>query len=236
LKIVALIPARKGSKGLKDKNIKDLLGQPLMSYSIEAAMSCSKINKVYLNSDSEQYLSIGSQFGAEPFLRPSELSNDTATMQSVLAHFCHSLASRGEVYDAVIILYPVYPFRTSEDLDNTVRFFLDNGEGRPLIGVIEPHTHPYLCYERNDNGKIKNVMGIDENKFYRRQQYPLYYQLTMWACIIPTNAVSTLNSQLIGPDSFGYFVPNNIPHVNIDTQFDFDFAEFLFRKYKSEFK
>ena len=84
------------------------------------------------------------------------------------------------------------------------------------------------------NGQLNNVMGIDENRFYRRQQYPEYYQLTHWALMLPTNSISKLNNQLICSDSYGYFVPKgkNI-HVNIDELIDFQFAEFLLKNYQN---
>lgn len=227
MKIVAMIPARSGSKGLADKNIKKLLGRPLISYTIEAASQCSEINAVYLNSDSEKYLEVGKKFGAKSFLRSEALSTDTASMKSVLEDFHIKLTQKNEFFDAVIVLYPVYPLRNSNHLSKIIQAFKLRGGKKTLIGLKNPKTHPYLCYEKDENDNIHNVMNIDVNQYYRRQQYPLYFELTHWACVIPVDSISSLNSQLICSDSFGYIIPEDIPVVNIDTQIDFDFAEFL---------
>ena len=228
MKIVAIIPARKNSRGLPDKNIKLLCGKPLISHTIESACRCSEVNEVYLNSDSEAYLEVGEKYGAKRFLRPPEHATDEASMKSVIDHFVGELEQRGEHFDAVLVLYPVYPFRTSEDLSNIIDAFESQGGNIPLIGIKEPVTHPYLCYERKDNGQLRNVMNIDENKFYRRQQYPEYYQITHWALMLPFKSISKLNNQLICSDSFGYLVPKDKKtHVNIDELIDLQLAEFF---------
>jgi len=235
MKIVALIPARENSQGLPGKNIKLLCGKPLISYTIESACSCPKVNEVYLNSDSEDYLEIGEKYGAKKFLRPPEHATNEASMKSVIGNFIEKLEQESANFDAVLVLYPVYPLRTSEHLTNIIEAFEAQGGNTPLIGIKEPFTHPYLCYERKANGQLKNVMGIDENQFYRRQQYPEYYQITHWATMLPTHSISKLNNQLICSDSFGYSVPKgkNI-HVNIDELIDFQFAEFLLKNYQKE--
>ena len=233
MKIVAFIPARSGSKGLPDKNIKELLGRPLISYSIEAARLCPKISEVYLNSDSEEYLKIGESYGAKPFLRPRELSTDTSTMKSVLEHFSDTLTARKEFYDAIIVLYPVYPVRNHEDLSGIIEAFEARDKKVPLIGLRQPKTHPFLCYEKDSSGHIASVMEIDENKYYRRQQYPEYYELTLWACITPPGSIPSMNAQLICRDTIGYVLPPDVQDVNIDTQADFDYAEYLLRKLRA---
>ena len=224
MRIVAMIPARSGSKGLINKNIMNLQGKPLMSYTIEAACQCSEINAVYLNSDSKNYLEIGNKYGAKSFLRSQSFSTDTTSMKSVLEDFSAKLAHQNELYDAVIVLYPVYPLRSTRHLTNIVQVFKSKGGKKALIGLKEPKTHPYLCYEKDN---IQNVMRINVDQYYRRQQYPLYYELTHWACVIPVDSISQLNAQLLCPDSFGYIISKDIPVVNIDTQMDFDYATFL---------
>lgn len=227
MRIVALIPARRGSKGLKDKNIKCLGGKPLIGIAAEAAKGCADVTEVYLNSDDEDYLKLGQEYGAKPFMRPDDLANDTATMQSVVTHFAETLERRGEHYDALILLYPVYPFRTSEDLSNILQSYRNEASGRPLIGMKTPKTHPYLCYERDQHGGITNLMGIDENQYYRRQQYPNYFEITHWACVLPFARIKQANAQLLYSDSFGYLIEQDLHLVNIDTELDFMFAELL---------
>lgn len=235
MKIVALVPARKNSIGLPGKNIKLLCGKPLISYSIEAASRCPEIDKVYINSDSENYLEIGAKYGADKFLRPHEYATSLATMKSVIEHFIKELERDNKHFDAVLVLYPVYPFRTSEDLTKIVEAFEAQGWNTPLVGLKETSTHPYLCYERKTDGQIKNVMDIDPNQYYRRQQYPEYYELTHWALMLPTKSIPNLNNQLICSDSFSYIVPKEKAVINIDNIIDFQFAEFLLQNYPKEY-
>jgi CMP-N,N'-diacetyllegionaminic acid synthase len=220
-----MIPARCGSKGLPNKNIKKLLGEPLLSYPIKIAKRSTLISKVYLNSDSEEYLNIGSTYGAEPFERSKEFSTDEISMKSVVLNFLKTLSDRNEYYDAIMPLYPVFPNRTSENLTQIINTFKSLGGNRPIIGLKKPITHPYLCYKRDTDGQIENVMGIDENQFYRRQEYPEYYQMTHWALMLPTQSIKKLNAQLVCAESFGYIIADSRLCVDVDTILDFKLAD-----------
>ena len=233
MRIVALIPARSGSKRVPDKNIKLLLGKPLLSYAIDSAVNCKLVNDVYVSSDSKHYLDIGKQFGAKPCLRSASTAMDESNMRDVVDEFLLFLSGQGIYFDAIIILYPAHPIRTFRHVENVLKSYLNQGNQRPLVGLITPTTHPYLCYERDGKGHINTVMNIDENSFYRHQQYPKYYQLTLWACVVPVDSVKHLNAQMICSDSYGYIIPERVPFVNIDTPLDFEFAEFLMQKIKS---
>ena len=235
MKIVGLVPARKNSQGLLNKNIKLLNGKPLISYSIESAIKCKYIDEVYINSDSKEYIDIGTSYGAKPFLRSFDLATDEVPMKDVLLNFLENLKNKNIFYDAVILLYPVYPFRTSFHLSKIIETFESRGPYSSLVGIKKPNTHPFLCYKRNNSGSIQNIMKFDEDVYYRRQNYPLYYEITHWACIVSTKSINSLNNQLINRNTFGYLVPKEFPIVNIDTINDFDYAEFLINnsKYKN---
>ena len=233
MSIVGLVPARAGSKRVPDKNIKPLLGKHLLGYTVEAAINCNQIESVYVNSDSEHYLEIGSQFGANTYLRPPHLATDNSSINEVVEDFINFLFSHGEYYDAVLLLCPVYPIRTSTHLENIIESFLGEANQRPLIGLRIPQSHLYLCYKRNENGYVNSVMDIDENTFYRHQLFPEYYEMTLWACVVSVQDVKHLNARMICSDSYGYIIPERIPFVNIDTPLDFEFAEFIMQKVKS---
>jgi len=230
LKIVALVPARAGSKRVPNKNIKPLLGKPLIGYAVESAKNCKLVETVYVNSDSHNYLQIGGLFGAKTYLRSPHLSTDNSSMNEVVEDFINFLFSHGEYYDAVLLLCPVYPIRASTHLENIIESFLREANQRPLIGLKIPQSHPYLCYKRNENGYVNSVMDINENTFYRHQLYPKYYEMTLWACIVSIQDVKHLNARMICSDSYGYIIPKHIPFINIDTPLDFEFAEFLMQK------
>jgi CMP-N-acetylneuraminic acid synthetase len=233
MKVVAMIPARAGSKRVPGKNIKPLLGKPLLGYTVEAATNCSQIESVYVNSDSEHYLEIGSQFGANTYFRPPRLATDNSNIKEVVEDFLLFLSNQGEHYDEIIVLFPVYPIRTSKHLTNIIECYFAEGSQRPLTGLKAVKEHPYLCYKRDEKGYIKSIMDIDENIYYRHQQYPKYYLSTLWACIVPTKSVAYLNANMRCSDSYGYIIPERVPFVNIDTSLDFEFAEFLMQKVKS---
>jgi len=233
LKIVALVPARAGSKRVPDKNIKHLLGKPLLGYAVEAAINCDLIESVYVNSDSEHYLEIGSQFGANTYFRPPYLAADNSNIKEVVEDFLLFLSNQEKNYDVIIVLFPVYPIRTSKHLVNIIECFFAEGSQRPLTGLRAVKEHPYLCHKRDGKGHIKSIMDIDENVYYRYQQYPKYYLSTLWACVVPTKSVAYLNASMRCSDSYGYIIPEHVPFVNIDTPHDFEFAEFLMQKIQS---
>ncbi len=222
-----MIPARSGSKGLPNKNIMNLCGRPLMGYSIEAALGCEKIKEVFVNSESKEYLDLGRDLGAQPFLRPIDIANDDTSMHSVVSNFVEGLESKGNIIDAVIVLYPVYPLRNSDDLTRILTEFEEIGVDRSLIGMKAPDTHPYLCYKLDEYNSLKPVMNPDPNIHYRRQTYPKQYELTHWACVLPVNILPTLNAQLMNEYTYGYIIPNLTHIVDIDTILDFQYAEFL---------
>ncbi len=227
MKIDALVPARCCSKGLPLKNIKMLHNKPLINYSIEAGLGCPEIEKVYLSSDNEEYLNIAESCGALPILRSKEFSSDSTTMKDVVANFEQTMNHRGKYFDAIVLLYPVYPLRNSDDLSNIIKTFKTLIPTVSLVGMKNSNTHPFLFFDRKKTGKFTSVIPYEADQFYRRQQYPHYYELSHWACVIPALTISKLNSQLLNHQTYGYLIPDDIPLVNIDTLNDFLFADFL---------
>jgi len=230
MKVVALIPARAGSKRVPNKNIKLLLGKPLISYAIEAALNCKLVSEVYVNSDSQQYLNIGSQYGAKSYLRPPHLATDKSSIKEVVLDFMQFLSSLRKNYNAIIVLFPVYPIRTSKHLENIIETYFTEASQRPLIGLKAPLTHPYLCYKRDEKGYINALNDINEDIYYRQQDYPKYYASTLWACVVSLKSMIYLNANMKCSNSYGYILPEHIPFVNIDTHIDFEFAEFIMQK------
>lgn len=222
-----MIPAREGSRGLPEKNIKDLLGKPLISYSISSALKCEKINSVYFNSDGDRYLDIGEKWGAKIYKRPAELGENNTSMKDVLIDFCNYLNKKQKKFDAIIILYPTNPLRTVTFITEFIDQFYLMGGNFPFISVKKPRTHPFLCYKRNANGNLEKLFEFDENKFYRRQQYPNYYRLAGGNYIIPANYIHEINAQLFCNKSYSYILPDDEPYVDIDTKLDFEIAEYF---------
>lgn len=119
MRAIAIIPARSGSKGLKDKNIKELNGKPMMAYTIEAANSCGIFDCVHVSTDSEKYANIARKYGADvPFLRGDELSGDNSSSWNFVRYVLFMYSKLGIEYDLFSLLQPTSPLRTAEDINN----------------------------------------------------------------------------------------------------------------------
>ena len=120
--VVAIIPARGGSKGVPNKNIKDLCGKPLIAYTIECALKSKLLSHIVVSTDSQKVASIASQYGINvPSLRPPELSNDTALTIDVISHEINNLKAQNQFFDYVMLLQPTVPFRTPSDIDLAIQ-------------------------------------------------------------------------------------------------------------------
>ncbi|WP_455815880.1 acylneuraminate cytidylyltransferase family protein [Clostridium butyricum] len=123
-KIIAIIPARSGSKGLKDKNIKEINGKPLIAYTIESAIKSNVFKDVLVSTDSKKYLEIAVKYGAYvPFLRNEKLAKDTSSTNDVIEDVLTQLKKIGKEYDAFMLLQPTSPLRSIEDIKNALKLF-----------------------------------------------------------------------------------------------------------------
>lgn len=222
-----MVPARSGSKGLPNKNIRHICGEPLLNFSVLAGQACRLIDEVYVNSDSREYLRLAAKYGAEPYLRRPELASDHTTMKDVVVNFANSPTIRNLKIDAIAVLYPTYPTRTAVDIGNYLQFFLDNGGDKSVIGFIKPRTHPFMCYTLDKDAKPSQALFFDVDQHYRRQDYPEYWEFTAWACVIPICALDTINAQMMNSRTIGYKIPKSCNVIDIDTLEDFEKAEKL---------
>ena len=125
-KVLAIIPARGGSKGLPRKNIADLAGKPLIAWTIEASLNSKYITKTMVSSDDKEILDISVEYGAEIIKRPENLASDDATSESVVKHAIDCLEATGEVFDIVVLLQPTSPLRNSKDIDNAIELMFSS--------------------------------------------------------------------------------------------------------------
>lgn len=140
MKFVVLIPARAGSKGIPDKNIKLINGKPLIAWSIEQALQSELVDDVYLSTDGENIRNIGMQFGAKaPFLRPAEFASDEASTEVVMLHFMEWLESTNVPMDALVLLQATSPVRSRNLIDNCIREFVESGADSLLTVVENEH-------------------------------------------------------------------------------------------------
>jgi CMP-N-acetylneuraminic acid synthetase len=227
-KIVAVIPARGGSKGIPRKNLNTVLGKPLIAYTIEAALKAQTLAKVIISTDDEQIRAVSQDYGAEvPFLRPSHLATDTAPGISVLQHAIMYLAEQ-EAYltDIVVCLQPTSPLRSAEDIDTAVKLCLDSGADS-VVSLCQAKHHPYWMKKIVD-GRVHPLMNEIENHYTRRQDLPPVYRLNGALYVIRRKVLLEENS-VLGEHTLAYIMPEE-RSIDIDTPSDLKFAELLIKE------
>jgi CMP-N,N'-diacetyllegionaminic acid synthase len=229
MRVLGLIPARGGSKGIPGKNIKLLGGKPLLHYTAEAALEATNLTDVILSTDDEQIAEEGRKAGIEvPFMRPASLSDDQSPTLPVIVHALQELKQLGKEYDVVCLLQLTTPFRQKGFIDRAIRQLIAQATDS-LVSVLKvPHEfNPHWTFERTPEGTLRIATG-ERMIITRRQELPdAYYRdgsiyLTRCAVIIEQNS-------LYG-ESIGYIESNIIHHVNLDTQEDWAKAESILKK------
>ena len=169
--IVAVIPARGGSKGLQRKNIRLLAEKPLIAWTIEQAKSSKYIDKVVVSTNDEEIAEISKKYGAEvPFLRPEELARDDSPTSDAIIHALNWFEERGEYFDIVVLLEPTSPLRDVEDIDKCVEILIGNPKAKAIVGVAKlESTHPEFNVVINEEGFIRKLDGTTNFKVLRRQ-------------------------------------------------------------------
>ncbi len=170
MRILGIIPARGGSKGVPGKNIKKLNGKPLIQYSSEVALASDKISKLIVSSDDDNIISISKELGIEvPFKRPLDLALDKTPTLPVIIHALEYFKSLGEEFEAVCLLQATSPFRTVEFLNDAIEQFIEK-ETDSLISVQKvPHEYnPHWVFQPNENGLLEIATG--ENEIISRRQ------------------------------------------------------------------
>jgi CMP-N-acetylneuraminic acid synthetase len=178
-RVLAIIPARSGSKGLPDKNVKELHDKPLLAWSIIQAQASEHVDDVMVNTDSKRYAAVSREYGAEvPFIRPDRLARDKTAIDDVIIHHLDWLENRGETYDLITLVEPTSPLRKKKDIDAPLERLVDRSETADSIvsvRLLREEGHPYLVKEIV-NEKLKPYYETNE-EIYQRQQLPDLFQL-----------------------------------------------------------
>jgi N-acylneuraminate cytidylyltransferase/CMP-N,N'-diacetyllegionaminic acid synthase len=233
--ILALIPARGGSKGIKIKNIKKLLGKPLITYTIESAIESKYIDRVVVTTDDKTIAEVSKKCGAEvPFIRPKELAQDDTPGIEPIIHGIKWL-KENENYDPnyVLCLQPTSPLRDSEDIDKAIEHLID-GQAASLVSVCEVDQHPYWM-KKIEDGILKPFLDINLNKkYFRRQELPEIYILNGAIYMSKTNSLLQ-NKSFYGENTLAY-VMSKEKSIDIDDIFDFKLVEIILKeRTKNEF-
>lgn len=229
--ILALIPARSGSKGVPGKNAKLLGGIPLISYTIQSALAAHGIQEVMVSTDDRGIREIAIKAGAEaPFLRPAHLAQDDTPTLPVIQHALQWLSSQGRHFDAVCLLQPTNPFRPMGFIDRAINQFLESGADS-LISVLPVplEFNPHWVFEPGADGLLKIATG-ESSIIPRRQALPKAYYRDGSIYLTQTEVLLAKNT-LFG-ESVAYIEADPTFHVNIDTPEDWEEAERLIKEYR----
>jgi CMP-N,N'-diacetyllegionaminic acid synthase len=231
-KILALIPARGGSKGIPGKNKKILGGHPLIAYSIAAGLASEHITDLVVSTDDKEIMEIALQYGAEvPFQRPSELATDETPTIDVVIHALDTLAKQGRHYDAICLLQPTSPFRQKGFIDESIQNFLKSGADSLVSALPVPHEYnPHWVFFPEED---KLAISTGEKEIIkRRQDLPTAYHRDGSIYLVKTNVIEERNS-LFG-FSISWIESDPCFYVNIDQDADWKLAKEMIASIKNE--
>lgn len=218
---LAIIPARSGSKGLKDKNIKELGGMPLLAYSVQAALKSGEFSHVMVSTDSAEYARIAEESGAEvPFLRDASNASDVASSWDVVREVLNKYRQMGIVFDTVTLLQPTSPLRTAEDIQNTYRMFREKN-ATSIVAVCEMEHSPLWSNTLPEDLSMNGFLSNATNR--QRQQLSTYYRINGAIYIVDVENFLA-GKDIYGAGSFAYVMPAE-RSIDIDTALDFTIAE-----------
>jgi len=229
-KIIAIIPARGGSKRIPKKNIKFFCGLPLIAHTIKSALNSKYIDRVIVSTDSKEIMNIVKKYKAEaPFLRPKYLSEDDIGPDYILYQHTVKWLKKHESYkpDIIVELQPTSPLRISEDIDSSIKKIVDS-KADTVLSLCEAKSHPSLI-KKISKGDIVSDYISDAKKYFGRQDFPKAY-IFNGAILAVTHEQLMLKNSDIGKNIRAVIMPFD-RSIDIDDNIDFLFAEILKRKY-----
>lgn len=220
---LAIIPARSGSKGLPDKNIKQLCGKPLMAYTIEAAIMSSCFDEVMVSTDSVKYADIAKQYGASvPFMRSSKTSSDTASSWDMVEEVLDSYRKIGKEFDSFCLLQPTSPLRTAEDISSAYNLYIEKASFA-VVSVCEAEHSPLWCGHLPESREFVNFVHIEDIK--QRQSGSKFYRLN--GAIYIVNVDRFKNDKFLYQNGSYAYVMDQEKSVDIDSEIDFMYASLI---------
>ena len=224
-KVLCVIPARKGSKGLRNKNIKKLNKIPLIAWSILTAKKCKLIDEIIVSTDCPKISKIAMKYGANvPFIRPKKFATDKASSFSVLKHAIDFLKKKKNYFDYIIMLKPTSPLRNSKDVDFCInKIKKDNIESLVSVSRVVDQ-HPYFLYSINKRNILRPYLKKQKKLYIRRQDVsPLYY---LEGSIYISKITTLLNEKTWYHKKTQAFEVEKWKSLEIDDIDDFKLAQF----------
>ena len=226
MRVLGLIPARGGSKGIPRKNIRLLVGRPLLQYTAKAALAATKLSRVILSTEDEEIADVGRHCGLDvPFMRPAELARDDTPTLPVVQHALHWLEQSGDRYDAVCLLQPTNPLRRPADIDGCIELLDTSGADAVVTVLMVPAEYnPHWVYFRGEDEMLHLSTG-ETNPVPRRQDLPPAFHREGSVYVTLCKTVMEADS-LYGERIAGYTIDPN-QSVNIDGPEDWARAELV---------
>jgi CMP-N,N'-diacetyllegionaminic acid synthase len=222
--ILAIIPARGGSKGLPGKNIRPLSGVPLIAWSIRAARKSRHIDTIAVSTDDPGIAEIARSYGAEvPFLRPGRLATDAAKSMDVVIHCIDWYEKQGQPFSIVILLQPTSPLRTASDIDAAIGYLFSR-DAQAVVSVCEDHHHPLWSNSLPDDLSMGGFIR-PEVRGKTRQELPTCYRVN-GALYLASTAYLRQSPDFIGAATKAFIMPAE-RSIDIDNEMDFAMAELL---------
>jgi CMP-N-acetylneuraminic acid synthetase len=231
MKVVAIIPARGGSKRLENKNIVAVLGKPLIEYTIVAALKSKLIDKVVVSTDSEEIAAVAKRCGAEaPFLRPLHLSTDTAHTPPIIQHAVKFLEDNENYHaDISVTLQPTSPIRETEDIDKAIRLLVNGGYESVMSVKDIGSCHPWWVMKIID-GKLEPFLDVAIDPFnLESQQLPKAYIPNGSIYVTRTKSLFVKNAVIIR-ENCGAYVMDEMHSLEVDTQTDIHVIEAILKE------
>ncbi len=233
MRILAVVPARGGSKSVPRKNIAPMAGRPLLAYTIDEALKVSRITDLAVSTDDNEIAEVAQSLGAQvPFLRPAELSTDTALSAPVLKHcLLHMEAARGFRYDAVLMLQPTTPFRKAAHIDRAIDMFAASTCDSLVSVVSVGGFHPFRM-KRLVGDRLINYVDQGFEDMRPRQDLPPVY-IRNGAIYLSIRSIIADRDGIVGENCLGFEMKAE-ESVNIDDRIDFKLAEIMLNEQKGK--
>lgn len=228
MKNLAIIPARSGSKGLKDKNIKLLNRKPLMAYTIEAALKSKIFDEIMVSTDSNDYAKIAIQYGAKvPYLRTKDLASDTASPWDMVREVLKNYKKENRIFDKCILLQPTSPLRTEIDIINAINLYKQK-DAETVISVCETEHPAQWCFTLKEESDMTDF-GNCHYRNTRRQDLPKTYHENGAIYIVDAEKVMKKEYDIYKNKCFAYIM-SRFASIDIDRAEDLELVEYYMKK------
>lgn len=228
-RVVALIPARSGSKGLPQKNIRPFLGKPLLAWSIIHALSSGYVQDCFVSTDNQHYLDVSIKYGAKRLpLRAQNLAADSTPIWDVIRDFHQKTLIKSAQYDFLVLLEPTSPLRRIEDLRDCIELLNMNPSWSGVVSVSKPHFNPiWVSVTVQKDNKLISRWIEDSGKYTRRQQVPDLLRMNGLLYVWRMDFIETCKNSWLENGLHGSYETPEWRSLSIDTEMDFRIAEMI---------